>query len=403
MQSLKFDATFSVSELTDLIKQTLETCFKKVSVEGEVSGYKKNSSGHIYFTLKDAGAAISCCIWKSKAAFLPFSFNDGDHIVVTGSISVYEPRGTYQIICDKVQKIGVGDILVELERRKREYEKQGLFDSSRKKPIPKRPAKVGVITSATGAAFHDIMNVMTRRNSSIDIILLPAAVQGPNAAMEVSRRIQQANEFCVADVLIVGRGGGAIEDLLPFSDDKVVRAIAESQIPIISAVGHEIDNMLSDFVADLRAPTPSAAAELVCANQEDQRALINNLKKSLCNNIGARIKEIRLLSSNYSLEAVKLNLGSRLNTLRLKTDNYSSALQANMNNKVALIKQKIERLDDNNKYLINKAALESDSRFKAAVSKLKALSPLSILDRGYSIVLDKNQKAVREEIGRAHV
>ena len=256
---------FSVSQITDLIKEILETSFRTISIEGEISNWRPSAAGHIYFTLKDNNAQIKAVIFRGAAMKLNFRPKDGDKVRCRGSLSVYAPQGNYQIIVTSMEIAGAGNILQMLEERKRKLAAEGLFDESRKKPLPAMPKTIGVVTSPTGAAIRDILNVSKRRNPGMNIIVLPAIVQGEGAAQTICRMIEIANFYQLCDVLIVGRGGGSLEDLLPFSEESVVRTVAASRIPTISAVGHEIDWALCDYSADRRAPTPSAAAEMAAA------------------------------------------------------------------------------------------------------------------------------------------
>lgn len=363
----------TVSDLTSLIKNTLEGSFYNLTVEGEISGFKPASTGHWYFSLKDEGAVISAVIWRSTIPRISFLPKDGQRVIVKGSISVYGPRGTYQIVCTSMEPFGEGDILAMLEQRKRHYAELGYFDESLKKPIPKRPNKVAIITSPTGAALQDILQITGRRSPNLDLIILPAVVQGPDAAESVALRIKEVNEFLLADVMIVGRGGGSIEDLLPFSEDCVIEAIHNSDIPVISAVGHEIDWALSDFVADLRAPTPSAAAELVCESTLDQQAKVESLRASMKESMASRISAIRLRVAAFSKENAKTQLESRLSHNRMRLDYAMSALKREICNLVAVKKTKVQMLSH----------------------KIEVLSPLSILDRGYGILTTKDGKTLR--------
>lgn len=363
----------TVSDLTSLIKNTLEGSFYNLTVEGEISGFKPASTGHWYFSLKDEGAVISAVIWRSTIPRISFLPKDGQRVIVKGSISVYGPRGTYQIVCTSMEPFGEGDILAMLEQRKRHYAELGYFDESLKKPIPKRPNKVAIITSPTGAALQDILQITGRRSPNLDLIILPAVVQGPDAAESVALRIKEVNEFLLADVMIVGRGGGSIEDLLPFSEDCVIEAIHNSDIPVISAVGHEIDWALSDFVADLRAPTPSAAAELVCESTLDQQAKVESLRASMKESMASRISAIRLRVAAFSKENAKAQLESRLSHNRMRLDYAMSALKREICNLVAVKKTKVQMLSH----------------------KIEVLSPLSILDRGYGILTTKDGKTLR--------
>ena len=363
----------TVGELTTLIKQTLEGSFFNLTIEGEVSGFRPASTGHWYFSLKDDKAVISAAMWKSTAARMGFEPKDGQKVIVTGSLSVFEPRGTYQIICTSIKPVGEGDILAMLEERKRSYSQLGYFDASIKKPIPKRPNKVAVITSPTGAALQDILQITGRRNKGMDIIILPAVVQGSEAAPSIAARIKEANDFLLADVIIVGRGGGSIEDLLPFSEDCVIQAIHESVLPVISAVGHEIDWAISDFVADLRAPTPSAAAELVCESSLDQIEKNAQLKASMTESINARLNAIRLRISAFSPAFAKAQLDSKLSRYRMMLDNKIMTMTHGLQDNLSTKKAKLHLVTE----------------------KMAALSPLSVLDRGYSIVTDKDGNTIK--------
>lgn len=394
-RSIEFNDTFTVSQITELLKDVLEATFASVSVKGEISGLKTSAQGHIYFTLKDKGACISCVIWRSKAMYLPFRPKDGDQVTVKGQLTVYEPRGQYQIVCNSIDTIGTGEILVELERRKKQYEAAGLFDEARKKPIPRQPSRIGVVTSPTGAALRDILNVLERRSSGIDVIVFPAVVQGPEAAEQIARRIRQANEYLAADVLIVGRGGGSIEDLLPFSDDKVVMAVAQSTIPVISAVGHEIDWALCDYAADLRAPTPSAAAELVSQNRQEQLDRIIRLEQSMKLLASSRIRDTRLIVSGFSLDRVRHVLSSRLSNLRMKSDELLSLLNRMMSESMRNAKDRIRYGRETAMNQMQFRLQRERSRMEKDIESMKSLSPLSILGRGYSIALDSNGNTIK--------
>ncbi len=363
----------SVSELTSLIKTTLEGSFYGLTVEGELSGFKPSSTGHWYFSLKDQNAVVGCCMWRSTVPRVNFRPKDGMKVIVTGSISVFEPRGTYQIICTSMKVAGEGDILAMLEERKRRYDALGYFDPAKKKPIPRRPSRVAVVTSPTGAALQDILQITGRRNMGMDLIILPAVVQGADAAQSIAARIREVNEFLLADVMIVGRGGGSIEDLLPFSEECVIEAIHESQIPVISAVGHEIDWALSDYVADLRAPTPSAAAELVCESSMDQIEKVNQLRSAMYEALNGRLTTLRLRVAAFSPAAARAQLDSRLNRVRMQLDSESTELRHRMDMMMGTVRSRTELLRH----------------------KMEALSPIAVLERGYGIIAGEDGKTVR--------
>ncbi|MBQ3647337.1 MAG: exodeoxyribonuclease VII large subunit, partial [Spirochaetia bacterium] len=296
---------YKVSEITKCIKDYLEGEFYSIQIEGEVSGFKPSSSGHFYFTLKDTGAAISAVLFARSAKNAGYLPKDGDLVIVTGYVTVYAKSGNYQIVCSYIEKAGQGDIFAELEKRKQRLASEGLFDEANKKPIPLYPKRIGVVTSPNGAAIRDILRVLKRRNNSIDLIILPAPVQGDEAAPIIASQIRRANMFKMCDVLLVSRGGGAPEDLLPFSDEEVVRAVAASQIPTISAVGHEIDVVLTDFAADLRAPTPSAAAEVVSREADNVLGRILDCSQSIRKEMLDRLDRARLVLDNCSKDNLK--------------------------------------------------------------------------------------------------
>ncbi len=361
------DTTFSVSELTAYIKTSLEACFQSIIIEGEISNFKPSSSGHYYFTLKDEGASISAVLFKGKARYLDFIPKDGMTVRVKGSITVYAQRGAYQIVVDTMEQAGTGDILKAIEELKRKLAAEGLFDQAKKRPLPRFPRTIGVITSPNGAALQDILNITQRRNNSISIVILPCIVQGNDAPQTIIRQIEAANKFDIADVLIVGRGGGSLEDLLPFSDEGVVRAVAASRIPIVSAVGHEIDTALSDYAADLRAPTPSAAAELVTPLKEDTYEFLQNSTAEMYELLMNRIAHGRLLLQSFSLEAMELHLRKMLSPLVQRFDSARDTLCGEMKSRIA----------------------EAQNRLVLAEHKLESANPQKILDRGFAIVRDK--------------
>ena len=368
--SLLLQTELSVTDLTTLIKRTLEEGFYGLRVSGEISNFRPASSGHWFFTLKDSTSSLSAIMFKSSAWRVNFKPQEGDKVVVTGSLDVYAARGTYQLKCDTMEKSGSGDILAMLEKRKREYDEMGYFAQERKKKIPVKPNRVGVVTSATGAALQDILQILSRRAPSLDILILPATVQGNTAAQTIADRIRQANHLLLCDVLIVGRGGGSLEDLLPFSEDVVIQAIYESEIPVISAVGHEIDWALSDFVADLRAPTPSAAAELVSQGILDLRQKVETISLAIHKGMKHRLEilEHRIPSTDAMQRSMAHLLEKR------------EYLLANASQNMALAyKDKLEK---------------NTQRVLLATRELQALSPLAILARGYTLVYDSQGKAL---------
>jgi exodeoxyribonuclease VII large subunit len=370
----------TVSQLTDLIRTNLEGAFASVVVEGELSNCRPSSTGHLYFTLKDGGASISAVMFKNQLRRLIFEPRDGMLLRAAGHISVYPQRGTYQIICEELEQAGAGDILALLEKRKRDLAAEGLFDEDRKRPLPRFPGTVGVVSSPTGAAVRDILNVLRRRAAGIRVIILPAPVQGTEAAPVISRRIAQANQWRLADVLIIGRGGGSLEDLLPFSDEAVVRAVAASEIPVVSAVGHEIDWALSDYAADLRAPTPSAAAELVSESHLEIREGLAALGKILLDTMRARIERIRLLAKPFGLEDLEYRFRAILQPRLVRFDDAKEELLEALSERIADMRRRLELV---------RTALET-------------ASPLAVMERGFSMVIHaKTGKLLRRSCDAA--
>ena len=369
----------TVSELTELIRQTLEGGFPHLIVEGELSNFRPSSTGHLYFTLKDPSASIQAVMFRNRIRSLRFEPKDGMLLRVKGSLSVYAQRGTYSIVVEEMELAGEGDILAMLEERKRKLSGEGLFDEKRKRPIPRFPETVGVVSSPTGAAVRDILNILKRRARGIRVIILPAPVQGAGAAEIMARRIKQANFWKLADVLIVGRGGGSLEDLLPFSEEVLVRAIASSKIPVVSAVGHEIDWALSDYAADLRAPTPSAAAELVSGNREEALENVRVIKEELYAFIKDRIERIRLLARPFAAEDLEYRFRSILQPHLMRFDQARDSLLENMQERTMELRQ----------------------RLKLANTGLEAASPLAALERGFSVVMPLRNGKTGAAIRRA--
>ena len=364
----------SVSDLNLYIKEKIagDEALNAVVVKGEISNFKAHYTGHFYFTLKDDKSLIKCIMFKSYAERINFRPKDGMKVIVFGGVSVFERDGIYQIYVKAMMEQGVGDLYATYEKLKGDLEKEGLFDESHKKKIPLKPKIIGVLSSSTGAVIRDIINVSTRRNPNCYIRLLPVPVQGPGAAKEIVKGIETMNEKDLADVIILARGGGSLEDLWPFNEEIVARAIYNSEIPIISAVGHETDFTIADFVADLRAPTPSAAAELANPDIYELKNKINTLN------------ERARLSLKKKLELMKMKYQSLMNS-KVFTDPIQ-----NMQNNYLRIDGFIKRLE--NSIVLKQKGVQKD--FHSLVLKLDALSPLKTMVRGFSII-EKDGKIIK--------
>jgi len=364
---------YSVSELTDNIKQLLESKFLSVMVEGEISNYSKHSSGHIYLTLRDADAQISAMIWRSIANKLKREFSEGDKVVVQGNLTLYKPNGRYQITINSIKLVGVGEASTEIEKLKNKLHAEGLFDARYKKEIPKISGRIGVVTSPTGAVIRDIVSVINRRYPIAEVILYPVAVQGMEAGKEIAEAIDNFNLYGNINVMIVGRGGGSAEDLSPFNEEIVARAIFRSKIPIISAVGHEIDYSISDLVADLRAPTPSVAAETVVPDRDEiignVFAQVNFLYFYIKDMIRKKRERIKTLLKDYSFNK-PLDM---LNMYRQKIDEYLNTIETNIHYKVNMQRQTVESLN----------------------MRLVSVNPNIILKRGYCYV-ERDKKIITD-------
>ncbi len=361
------DTVFTVSQINSLLKGVIEESFPLITIEGEISNYRPNSTGHLYFTLKDKTSQISAVMFRFRAASLTFVPKDGMFVRCKGSLSVYEPRGTYSISINSMELAGEGNILLLLEQRKRQFLQEGLFDEQRKKPLPLFPKTVGVVTSSTGAALRDIMQIIRRRNSTTGITIFPAIVQGSDAAPSIASQIKIANKFKMCDVLIVGRGGGSLEDLLPFSEECVVRAVAESEIPVISAVGHEIDWALCDFASDKRAPTPSAAAELCTPVKSEVISYLQNKQSEFYTAIKSRVENLKLLIKQFSPENMENRFRNIEQPLLFRFDSAKEDLLNGMSERLKETRIHIEKMK----------------------SVLEASNPRLILAKGYSMVRDK--------------
>jgi exodeoxyribonuclease VII large subunit len=371
---------YTVSRLNREIRMLLEEAFPNVWVEGEVSNLARPASGHIYFSLKDPSGVLNCVMFRRCAGKLPFELEDGMKVLCRGKVSIYDKRGQYQLYVETLEPRGMGGLQIAFEQLKRKLAAEGLFDEERKKSIPFLPGRVGIVTSSTGAAIRDILNVAGRRFPNTEILIRPVRVQGEQASAEIARAVKELNEYNSSlrkagnlkreiALMIVGRGGGSLEDLWAFNEEEVARAIAGSEIPVISAVGHEVDLTISDLVADMRAPTPSAAAEMAFPVKNELQEKVSSLVRRISNNLRARLQtleeRLRSLSGCYVLKNplnVFLQLEQRL-------DEIASDLRRNMDD----VRRKKEK------------------EFVYSSARLEMLSPLSVLRRGYSITFKGNR------------
>jgi len=399
----------TVIELTRQIRRLLETEIGDVTVEGEISNWHVAASDHAYFVLKDAEASIRCVMFRPAVARLKFTPADGQKVEVRGRVSVYEARGEYQIIVERIVEQGLGALFEAFLRLKEKLEKEGLFDPAHKKPLPFLPRRIGVITSPTGAAIRDILNILGRRFANVHVLLWPVRVQGEGAAEEIAHALREMDRRQLVDVMICGRGGGSIEDLWAFNEEIVARAIHDCRTPVISAVGHEIDFTIADFVADLRAPTPSAAAELVVQNQVELLEKLQALDHRLDQLVVSRVKYLRThlegLLQSYALEQPRF----RLEQLQQRTDDFLARLETQAHHVLELSRHRLvgllERLAASarawsraaavalveRERRCHRAVLEQLARQKVRLDglmeSLEMLGPQATLERGYSLVI----------------
>ncbi len=360
----------SVSELTREIKDLVEANLDTVCVCGEISNCKAAGSGHVYLTLKDEGAQLAAVIWRSTAARLSFRLQDGLQVVAIGSVEVYAARGTYQLIINRVFPQGVGALELALRQLKEKLAAEGLFDADRKRPLPRLPRRIALVTSPQGAAVKDMLQVITRRWPAANIVIVPVAVQGESAPGEIAAAVRFVHQIPDVDVAIVGRGGGSIEDLMAFNSEVVVRAIADCGVPVISAVGHEIDVTIADLVADRRALTPSEAGELVVPNQDDVRALLDSVRERLITGLRDKAVTARLKLDALASRPVMAKPTQRIRQLVEELDDVDARMKKSMRHRVETARQRVAAL----------------------AQSLDALSPLGVLARGYSVTF-RNEAA----------
>jgi exodeoxyribonuclease VII large subunit len=407
----------SVSDLTANIRGILENAYSEVWVEAEISNCRLWNTGHLYFTLKDPGAQIKAVMFKSDVRSLKFKPEDGLHVVVRGRISVYEPKGEYQIVCERMEPHGLGALQLAFDQLKRRLQAEGLFDAARKRALPSLPRKIGIVTSLDGAAIRDIINVLGRRYPNAHLVIRPARVQGDGAAAEIARGIKDIVMVAGIDVVIVGRGGGSIEDLWAFNDEGVARAIVASPVPVISAVGHEVDFTIADFAADVRAPTPSAAAEIVVARKEDFCHHIERLSQQLTGAVRGSVarleSRVHLLNrrpgfagwsarlalrgrhcaeTTHALRhAGRVSLGRKVrafHALRLQLEQYD------LRRRLGSVRARLVGVDGALRAAAVRRHHGAEARLHNCAARLDSLSPLAVLGRGYAVVWDESRTRV---------
>ncbi len=411
-------AVFTVSELTEKLKAVVEERFPMVWVEGEISNFKVYGSGHAYFTLKDASAQVRAVLFRNRARRIRFEPGDGLHVLAMGSVEVYPQRGEYQLVVELLEPRGLGALQLAFDQLKARLAAEGLFDERRKRPLPRYPRKIGIVTSPSGAAIRDMLRVIGRRFGELHIVLAPCRVQGDGAAEEIAHAIADLNQLGDCDVIIVGRGGGSLEDLWAFNEETVARAIVASKAPIISAVGHEVDVTIADFVADLRAPTPSAAAEIVVREKQALVDTVADLRDRLHRAMGRRVEHERRRAEALATRRVLVDPARPLRDLHRRVDDARTRLaraiysvlrraahrfelataglrSASPRARLARDRHRHERLDARLRADIARALESERHRLRVAAGRLDSLSPLAVLGRGYSLTRTPDGSVVR--------
>ncbi len=386
----------SVSQLVNDVKRDLELRFRDLWVKGEISNLKVPGSGHFYFTLKDGEAQIRAICFRMQNRYLKFQPQDGMDVLARGSLSVYPPRGEFQLVVEHMEPAGMGALQVAFEQLKARLQGQGFFEAGRKRPLPALPQKIGVVTSPSGAAIHDILRVLKRRNNSVDVLIFPVRVQGPGAPEEIARGINYMNTRQDIDVLIVGRGGGSLEDLWAFNEEPVARAVFNSRIPVISAVGHEVDFTICDFVADLRAPTPSAAAEIVSRTRDELCEKVSLLFGRVLQSFRLTVRDKRQRLERLASNRAFVDAQSRSRFYCQRLDELHARLlrllPAGLRPYIARVSELETAVDRSFRHYLQSSRQRLDKRS----AQLEAYSPLAVLQRGYAIVTKADQQVVRD-------
>ena len=378
-----------VSDLNEYVRRTLaaDPTLRSIRLRGEISNFKRHSSGHWYFTLKDDRCRISAVMFRQNAMRQSIRPTDGMSVVVSGQVSLYAESGTYQIYCENMRPDGVGTLYQQFEALKRRLQAEGLFDSARKQPLPWRPRKIAVVTSLTGAVLHDIRRVSARRDPGVPLVLLPVQVQGAGAAEEIAEAIRHAGEIPGVDVIITGRGGGSMEDLWAFNEEIVARAIAESPIPVISAVGHETDTTIADFVADARASTPSNAAEMAVPDRREIIAGLRGMQQHLTEAMGTLLRERRLTLLSLHNRLTRVSPENRIHALRTRAAAQRARLNASADALLPPLTQRLAMANMRLDAAADKRLRAPEERIARAKARLAALNPAAVLERGYALVM----------------
>ncbi|HEY3706234.1 MAG TPA: exodeoxyribonuclease VII large subunit [Terracidiphilus sp.] len=410
--------TWPVRELVVRIRELIEEQYGDVWVEGEISNFRAAPSGHIYFTLKDADAQLPVVLFRRQALLLRFRPEDGLHVLVRGRVSIYDQRGQMQLVGEAMEPVGAGSLQLAFEQLKDRLKLEGLFDTERKRPLPSFPRTVGIVTSPSGAVIRDFLNIVTRRHSGLNVLLCAASVQGEAAAAEIVSAIQCLDESGIVDVIVVARGGGSLEDLAAFNSERVARAIAASRLPVVSAVGHETDFTIADFVADLRAPTPSAAAELITEAQHRVAEHVARLSARLDRAAHFQLLQARQKLTRIPVSRAESRMMTTLHRQEQRLDDTNLRMQANLNlqirehqHHIAELSASVLRHDPRQRlaharqhvaagatrlqHAMRRALDGQRARAQALEARLRSLSPLAVLDRGFALVLDQNGELVR--------
>jgi exodeoxyribonuclease VII large subunit len=407
-----------VRELVGQVRELVEQEYGDVWVEGEISNYRPAPSGHVYFTLKDADAQLPVVLFRRQAMLLRFRPEDGLHVLVRGRVSVYEQRGQMQLVAETMEPVGAGSLQLAFEQLKARLKAEGLFDAERKRPLPAFPRTVGIVTSPTGAVIRDFLNIVARRHSGLSVLIFPVSVQGDSAPAEIVAALDEVNASGLVDVIVVARGGGSLEDLAAFNSERVARAIAASQLPVVSAIGHETDFTIADFVADLRAPTPSAAAELITEAQHKIAERVAEQSNRLVRAARYQLLQARQRLTRLPVSRAEGRMSALLHRLAQRLDDLSQRLEAALSEQLRQHQRNVadlaaavlrhdprqglakarERLASCRVRLdrsLDRKLHESAARWSSLDARLHSLSPLAVLERGYALVLDASGAVVR--------